>query len=153
MEDEVDLIRQIRQVDALYRRVFHSIVDPEGTRPIPPRGNGHGKILHALEQCDGLTQKELAARLEIRPQSLTEALTRLEEHGFITRTRSERDKREQLVCITERGREHSHHLQQLRRQTAGQLFSCLDEAEKRQLGELLGRVIDTFRETEGENNV
>ena len=150
MGSDLDLLRQIRMMDGIYRRTFHAIVQPEsGTAP----PHGHGKLLHALEQDGPMTQKELAARLEIRPQSLTEALVRLEQLGFITRTRSEKDKREQFVHITETGRAHSQKLQTLRRQTAEKVFCGLTEAEKQQLAALLGKVIETFRETEEEKGV
>ena len=146
MEMELELLRQIRLVDALYRRTFHAILDPEGKLQLPPRGHGHGKILHALAKSDGMTQKALAERLQIRPQSLTDALERLEAQGYITRARSETDRRERFVRITPEGMKHAEELQKLRHAAANQLFSSLSDEQKEQLFSLMQQVLSAETE-------
>lgn len=149
-----ELFGKIRQTDVLFRRAMHMVIG-QNMQPGEERrhGHGHGKILHALDMCDGMSQKELAARLEIRPQSLTEALLRLEQEGLISRTRSERDKREQFVSITPAGRERAQRVYEVRRQAMDLLFSGLEDEEKEQLNALLEKIVERFKEEEGKQDV
>ena len=84
-----------------------------------------------------MTQNELADRLEIRPQSLTVAMSRLEEKGYISRIRDSVDRRKLLVEVTEAGREHGKMMQAERENSASQLLSGLTEEEKKELYRLL----------------
>ena len=148
MANEMEVFWQIRRLDAAFRRAFYSAAEQQDDTFSSDRGHGHGKILRALEQSDGMTQKELAERLGIRPQSLTDALVRLEQQGAITRTRSERDKREQLVRITELGREQSRRVAELHQKAARMVLSDLTEEEKQQLLSILNKLTADGEETE-----
>ena len=146
MANEMEVFWQIRRLDAAFRRAFYSAAEQQNEAFSSERGHGHGKILRALEQNDGMTQKELAERLGIRPQSLTDALVRLEQQGAITRTRSERDKREQLVCITDVGREQSRRVAELHQKAALMVLRDLEEEEKQQLLHLLTKLTEETEE-------
>lgn len=149
MAGELEIFWQLRRIDGSFRRTFHAMAEQAGEKPLPEHGRGHGKILRVLDHGGGMTQKELAERLGIRPQSLTDALTRLEQQGAITRARSTRDKREQLVCITEQGRARSEKVARLHEQTAEAVLRGLSEEEKQQLCALLGRIVALNEEEEG----
>ncbi|MBR6425896.1 MAG: MarR family transcriptional regulator [Oscillospiraceae bacterium] len=145
MPTDLDLLWQLRQTDVLFRRALHQHL-PTDRR----QGHGHGKILYLLMRSDGVSQKELAARLEIRPQSLTDALLRLEKEGLITRERSQLDKREQFVRITPLGRERAEKLHTLREQAAAEIFASLTQEEREELGRILTKTIGHFRDREQE---
>ncbi len=98
---------------------------------------GRGRILNALAREDGLSQRLLAERLEIRPQSLSETIVKLCEEGFVTRATSEQDKREILVFITEEGRVRASEIRARREAFAAEFFSVLTEEEKKQLRDIL----------------
>ena len=147
MQSDLDLVRQLQRTDVLFRRLIHQLLPPDSNS-----GHGHGKILYILDSFGPMSQKELAQRLEIRPQSLTDALTKLEQDGFISRNRSERDKREQTVEITEQGRERSAQLHELRIQTAGRIMEPLTQEEREQLGMIMGKILEHGKELEGAGN-
>ncbi|GKT04622.1 MarR family winged helix-turn-helix transcriptional regulator [Furfurilactobacillus entadae] len=65
---------------------------------------GQGKILLALMQEDQLAQKELAERLNLTAQSTTEFVRKLEKKGFVTSSKSAKDKRINVISITDAGR-------------------------------------------------
>jgi len=153
MANEIEVFWQIRRIDAAFRRAFHTVAEQQDVSFASEHGRGHGKILRALEHSDGMTQKELAERLGIRPQSLTDALMRLEQQGAITRTRSERDKREQQVHITESGRARARHVTELHQKAAQMVLSSLSEEEKRQLSDILNKLVASSEETEGAERV
>jgi DNA-binding MarR family transcriptional regulator len=141
-------MHQVNYTAALFRRAFSAaygspekeLFETSGTGGKP---HGYGKILATLSRGDGITQHELAHRLCIRPQSLTAALSRLEDGGYITRQRSPQDKREQIVLITPSGLKHSENIQKCRRQTAEEMFSCLSAEERKALCALLTRVTES----------
>ena len=111
---------------------------------------GHGRIIAAIYRNSGITQSQLADILEIRPQSLTRALTQLEEQGLIYRQRSKDDRRNVSVYISQKGLEHHEQIADSRRSRAQLIFNCLDDAQKKELRDLLSAVIDAYNRTETE---
>jgi len=65
-----------------------------------------GQFVHLerLWEQDGLTQKELSARVGVETASSTTILAELERLGFVTRERSAEDGRAIVVRLTARGR-------------------------------------------------
>lgn len=110
---------------------------------------GRGRILTTLSREDGLSQRILAERLEIRPQSLSETVVKLCEEGLVTRVPSEHDKRELLVFITDKGRERAEEIRARREAFAHELFSVLSKKEQQTLGEILIKLEN--KENEEEN--
>lgn len=58
----------------------------------------------SLAREDGITQEALTARARVDKSATTRALRSLEAKGFVTRERNERDRRSNLIYLTERGR-------------------------------------------------
>ena len=81
--------------------------------------------------------------MNIRPQSLSEALAKMEERGWIERRPNPQDKRGTLVYLSEQGREQEEQLSARRRAAAEQLLSALTEDEKELLGSLLDKILKT----------
>ncbi len=153
-----DLMRLLRRLEIQSRRdAFREPPpDPSDAPPgpppeeAPPRGApnrpfhiGRGHIITVLSKQDGLTQKQLAEMLSIRPQSLSESLTKLEEEGMIRRERSETDKREVNVFITDAGRACCEDIHKRHESHAAEFFSPLTEEEKKTLGELLSKLVNS----------
>ncbi len=90
---------------------------------------GRGRILATLYREDGLSQKILAERLDIRPQSLSETIVKLAEDGLVERISCENDKREILVYITDAGRVRAEQIRAWREAFAKEFFSVLDKSE------------------------
>ncbi|MGQ9473722.1 MAG: MarR family transcriptional regulator [Candidatus Caldatribacteriaceae bacterium] len=64
---------------------------------------GQPVILALLWKQDGLTQKEIAESLGLRPPTLTVMLQRMEKAGFLKRMVDVRDMRMIRVSLTEKG--------------------------------------------------
>ena len=69
------------------------------------RGRGQNSILKILDNGNTIPQSELVKQLDMRPQSASEMLKKLEKRGLITRHQSETDKRVIDLTITEQGKE------------------------------------------------
>ena len=88
-----ELLMLIHRVDKLYHEEYHKAVRLEDDSEI----RGHGRILRELDHHDGMTQKALAEHMRIRPQSLTDALMRIEKLG-IHREEAERKGQKGSAC-------------------------------------------------------
>lgn len=69
---------------------------------------GQGKILVALSQNDGISQKELATDLNMSAQSIAEFVNKLVSKGLVTKEKSTADRRMTIIKLTESGREISN---------------------------------------------
>ena len=118
-----------------------------------PFGKGFGHILDLLVERDGVSQQQLADAVGIRPQSVSEAIATMENHGFVRREPSAADRRVMLIYVTEQGREYHEKVSEERRIHAKKYFSALEESEKQALFALLEKLIqsnDVKKNTETE---
>lgn len=127
----------------------HPGFEPEGAMPGEPgrnhgesRERGKGRVLVTLALQDGMSQRDLAYILGIRPQSLGETLGKLEREGFITRERSDTDKRTIVVKLTDAGRDQAQRVKARRNTTVESLLSKLTTEEKQQLCRLLKKMTE-----------
>lgn len=79
-------------------RALHARADGAGFAP------GQFPVLLELWSGDGLTQRELLDRLDIEQATMANTLSRMERDGLISRRRHPKDKRAQLVFLTNRGK-------------------------------------------------
>ena len=138
-----ELVRQLQRILALYR---HGLPSSEERTAADSSASaclhGTGRILSKLvHQGDGISQAALAEKSNIRPQSLSEALTKMEERGWIDRRPNPQDKRGTLVYLTEEGRMQEAQLAARRSAAAEQLLSALSESEKQTLASLLDKIL------------
>lgn len=99
------------------------------------------RLLRMIGEEEGISQKQLAHRFGIRPQSLSELLGKLEKDGYIARRQNENDKREILVYLTDQGRIRSEEVEKERSDRMEQMFSALTEEEKETLITLLNKLL------------
>ena len=88
----------------------------------------------------GITQDQLALRLRVNPSNVTRQLALLEQNGFITRKRSENDRRTVEVYPTEKAQQVLEPVREVFRQWREELFCGLDASERELLEELMERL-------------
>ena len=138
-----ELMHLFRYCFNLMRRRYHQTVHGKvGTR------QGQGKILSVLRREDGIGQKELAERLQIRPASLGELLIKLEEKGLIRRTPSEKDRRSLIVSLTDSGKEQLRGFHRQREQAYCDMLTALSAEEKEQFYQILSKIQDYYLQKE-----
>ena len=76
---------------------FDAVGGPLQLRPV------EFSLLLLLRDNDGVTQRDLAAALNLNAPNLTTLLTRLQERGLLSRQRSDSDRRAQLIRLTSEG--------------------------------------------------
>ncbi len=111
--------------------------------------SGKQHMLAKLHMAGGhLSQRELLDRSDVSSAALSEVLSKLEAEGLIVRERSEEDRRQMQVSLTEEG------LAQAARQKAAFdefeacCLSCLDDDEQEQLLGLLDRLEQHWKQME-----
>ncbi|MBE6125525.1 MAG: MarR family transcriptional regulator [Erysipelotrichaceae bacterium] len=135
---EMEILHKMRSLHNSVKRVM-SRTDGD---------NSKNRILRNIRRQDGLTQSQLADRLEIRPQSLTRVLSELELAGLIVRKRNENDRRVITLHITEKGEECCSAMKAVFQERAEEMFSVLDSEEKKELYRLIEKVLDGERRKE-----
>lgn len=113
--------------------------------------NGKQHILVDLLAHDGcMTQRELQEASCITSASLSEVVTKLETEGLLSRERSETDRRQLTLTLTDEGRHRARDFIESRREFEGLAFDCLTPAERDRLLETLDRVAERWEEIEAE---
>ena len=131
-----ELMHSFRYCFNLMRRRYHQTVHGKvGTR------HGQGKILSILRREDGIGQKELAERLQIRAASLSELLDKMQKSGWIQRRVNEKDRRKINIFLTEDGLGISQQMIEARRDMVNTVFGVLNAQEQEQLEILLSKLI------------
>ena len=106
---------------------------------------GQGRILAALKLKDGIATRELAYVLGIRVPSLNEALSKLENAGHIVREPDPRDRRVQLITLTDSGRALTGQLGEGEPE-GDNIFEVLTEQERANLSDYLDKLIARMHE-------
>lgn len=100
-----------------------------------------GGMLLIIESRPGLTQSALARLMKIEGPTLLQSLDRLQENGLVRRVQREGDRRSYALQLTDAGREVLAEVKRFVPQREDDLLSELSEGERRQLLDLLQRVV------------
>lgn len=135
------LMERIFRLFAVMRRV-PKLAD--GEAPVGGRPSAQNRILVMLSESDGISQRDMTTLLQLRPQSVSETLSKLECSGLVERRQSKLDKRVFNVFLTEEGRERATDLVENRPDFSALFLSPLSDQEKEQLLELLGKLTGAY---------
>jgi DNA-binding MarR family transcriptional regulator len=104
--------------------------------------HGQPRMIEALQTMEGCAQKDLAARYDLEPATVTSVLTNMEKKGYITRTPQvmENGKRVLRVYLTDKGRAKYSGVSQVVNQMEELAFTGFDDAEKQACMQYLERI-------------
>lgn len=101
---------------------------------------GQERILEIVYKHDCISQKELQNILQVEAGSLSEILIKLEKNGFIERYKDEKDKRKQVISLTQKGKDKIEH----RKSNDEDMFDMLSLQESQQLNEMLDKIMEEW---------
>lgn len=123
----------------LFALGLQSRLKPLGLAP------GQFMALLVLWEKDGLTQKELIARLDVEQATMANTLTRMERDGLISRRPHPQDGRAQSILLTQKARQIE---QQAKAHALAQnklALSALSVDERTQFLQTMAKVADTMK--------
>ncbi len=83
-----------------------------------------------LLEHEGISLRDLARLLDIRPPSLSEWVTKLTEDGEIVKERDDEDRRSVRISLTDKGRELALSSKEKAEESGGIFAGCLTEEER-----------------------
>ena len=102
------------------------------------------RVLTLLNQYGPMTQKELLEKMCIKSGSLSEVVSKVENAGYIEKTRNETDRRNFDLVLTPEGKKQALRYESQKEFIASYLFEDLDESQKEQLEYLLTTLLDNW---------
>ncbi|NLZ46787.1 MAG: MarR family transcriptional regulator [Clostridiales bacterium] len=108
------------------------------------------RIFSVLSERGEMPQKELQEVLGVCSGSLSEILAKTEEDGFIEKTKSEKDKRNLNIKLTEAGKEKADISEKEFSAQAERMLECLTEDEKKDLFLKLSRLMEHWKKIQPE---
>lgn len=121
---EDDIYALFHQVMRFHFLRSHELLEQIGVYP------GQPPLLFALGHHDGLSQKDLANRLNVRPATITVMIKRMEKAGYIKRVQDEIDQRISRVYLTDSGRKLMKEVKQTIKKINYECFTGLTEEEE-----------------------
>src|SRR5690606_37103701 len=101
---------------------------------------GQDLLVLALRQDGGQTPGQLAARLGMRPRTITKTINKLQAPGVLNKRASDHDARQAHIFLTDPGRDTIRAIEKSVRKTEKQALKGLDKKEQKTLSKLLQRV-------------
>ncbi|KHL12172.1 UNVERIFIED_CONTAM: hypothetical protein LK11_38015 [Mumia flava] len=98
-------------------------------------------ILELVACVDGINQRRLADTLQLNPSQIVALVDDLVGEGLVERRPDETDRRNRLVCATEKGRIRYAEARALADAALDRTLASLDAAERATLHALLRRVV------------
>ena len=99
------------------------------------------KVLIIMEQCDVDTPAELCRNLSVDSGSMTRMLDRLEQKNLLIRQRSEADRRQVRLVLTEEGQDLVALLPQIGADAMNQLARAITPQELQSLEHILKKIL------------
>jgi DNA-binding MarR family transcriptional regulator len=107
-------------------------------------GNGDFDVLASLRRAGApyeLSPTELASTTMVTSGAVTKRVDRLVKQGLVERSASETDGRGRVIALTRKGKQVQERLHPQHLANEERLVSALDDDERRQLGDLLSKLL------------
>lgn len=122
-KESIELYTQLHRLGRQLFRVSHREWHEHG------RYRGQYRLLRLIADNDGVIQRDLADEMDMRPSSMTEMLSRMEQMGLIRREPDEKDQRAFHIHLTEAGRAMAEEAAGATEGIAGEMFKNMTEEE------------------------
>jgi DNA-binding MarR family transcriptional regulator len=132
---------ELHDADTLYGVFFqvvrfhfiklHELLEKIGLYP------GQPPLLYILGQQNGLSQRELAKYLHVKPATMTVMVTRMEKANLLERRPDDNDQRISRVFLTDEGKDMLTKVQGVIKTMEGECFGNITQEEKLLLRRLL----------------
>jgi DNA-binding MarR family transcriptional regulator len=98
------------------------------------------QVLRELHHDGPASQKELSALFSFPPQTMTRVAEKLEQDGYVTRSRVKEDRKDMMLTLTPKGQERAEWLIQIKAQQSAEFLKPLTQEERETLLTLLDKL-------------
>jgi DNA-binding MarR family transcriptional regulator len=138
---EQDVATLTHRLAAITRRAIGERMASEGWAHEAGFRPGCIGVLRVVAAREPVSQREVSEALLLDPSDLVTLVDILEAAGLVERRRDPADRRRYALEVTPRGQLAVVRLREINRETNEELLAPLDERERAQLAELIGRVV------------
>jgi len=125
----------------------HHLVS-EGFNAVEARGY-HYRLLATLEGLGPSSQATLSRQSGIHVSDMVATINELAERGYVERTPDMTDRRRNVISLTPSGKRHLHRLEKRLSKTQDELLAPLTVDERKELTELLSRLLSYHNSVTG----
>lgn len=136
-----------KQLHRFSRNYFLNIFQFMPNKEVHP---GQLAFLSILASYDGLSQREIAAKLHIKPPTVAVSRKRLEKTGYVFCKQDPEDHRIVRVYLTQKGLEFQETFMQVVQKNNSMLFQGFSPDELHIFEEYLSRIADNLSSTKGD---
>ena len=98
-----------------------------------------------------MSQKDLAALLNVTPPSITSSIQKMEREGYLTRRTDEADQRVMRLTLAEKGRSCIQNIRTVAAQMEELMFRGMREEETQMLRRMLLQIYENLEQDSGQN--
>lgn len=109
---------------------------------------GQIPILALLSENEGMSQREIAAKLNTKPPTVNVTVRRLEKRGYVCRQADEKDQRATKVFLTDMGREITDQIKEITTDNEQVLEQGFSESELCLFKRFFQQMIDNMENME-----
>jgi DNA-binding MarR family transcriptional regulator len=132
--EEVQIASLLARAGGAQATAFAAVLAPLGLRP------KQFGLMNVVALADGPSQGEIGAAMGIDPSGLIATIDDLEERGWLERRKDPRDRRRNVVVLTEAGTAKLSEGRAAAYRRAGELTAPLSAKERRALRDLLAKI-------------
>ncbi len=136
--------------------LFHEIMDIEEkaiiTEEFQDITNNDMHVIEAIGIQEPRNMSSIARALDVTVGTLTISMNSLVKKGYVTRTRSEKDRRVVFIALTEKGKKAYAHHQRFHQEMIEAVLDGLSEEETQVLAKVLEHLLRFFRSKEKEGS-
>ena len=131
----------LSQIHHLSKRIFNKILKEHNIEINP----GQGRILFVLWREDNLSIQEIGQRTSLGPSTLTGMLDRMEEAELLERQAHPKDRRKQVICLTQKTKNMNKKYLEVSRLMAEIMYEGLSKEEITLFESFLDRIHANFQ--------
>ncbi|MBO8464337.1 MAG: MarR family transcriptional regulator [Firmicutes bacterium] len=129
----------LKELVHLYFVKIYNQMESYGLHP------GQVAVMKALDRKEGMSQRELADILHIKPPTVAVSIKRMEKNGFIERKPDEKDQRITRIYLTQYGKKINQEIVELLQKNEEELFQGFEEGEKYLFKRFFKQMIENLR--------
>jgi DNA-binding MarR family transcriptional regulator len=135
--------KELFELEGLFRSVFRMMKSDIRTIFGEFISNGEFRVLQLIRENGALKSSEISKRMEVSASHITSITDTLVEKGYITRQRSNEDRRVVELALTPQGVEVLAQCEEKKSRYFQQLFQTFDKEEISHLIELFEKLLNS----------